>query len=780
MDVLVVIQEGELGSREQKIQIHVNEKLTTEHNALGGKRLRVQLTDPHDPFFYYNLTLAEEDFQGLKHAQELLVDFSGFGSMILQLLEKSVAESRLESPKFSVLFHLEPDSRTAWLKFQEISRYRALSHLTLKFHKGSDAQIKEYLADCIRQLQTESRSSSQSLSSRVDSLESQLGSAQKALQEKNEAMEKVKQELYEKTANFQSQLSGEVASEKERSARAMGDIQNRYETERRKLNEDHAKNTRHMENRIAALEYENKDLTEKRHKHEATIQRLSEQVRGHQEDHQQLRRELETKKFEHNKLDSGFHDRERLLHQLQTKVSMLEQDRSRIQVEHSRQADQLSRVSEQKTRLEQEMSEKSALVTKRETAVKTVSKELVKANEIIRKFQNHVQVEHQKVKLSAQILKEQEKVMGEKEAEIATLREDLRALKADVNSQRLGLAENELEKKKLNDQVDDLEKKLRTNETLIHWLNKQLTTAQARDPGLRLTAPPRETKVSMLEQDRSRIQVEHSRQADQLSRVSEQKTRLEQEMSEKSALVTKRETAVKTVSKELVKANEIIRKFQNHVQVEHQKVKLSAQILKEQEKVMGEKEAEIATLREDLRALKADVNSQRLGLAENELEKKKLNDQVDDLEKKLRTNETLIHWLNKQLTTAQARDPGLRLTAPPREVGSLVGFTPSGMGASSTPRFNGNQKENVQTGIDEKYLQSTLQVGEPSKGLLRQQNGPTSNLPSNVRQNRTTALRNAGILKKSGPSTEPQIASKSSQPLGGANRGSPEDIVYLP
>lgn len=63
------------------------------------------------------------------------------------------------------------------------------------------------------------------------------------------------------------------------------------------------------------------------------------------------------------------------------------------------------------------------------------------------------------------------------------------------------------------------------------------------------------------------------------------------------------------------------------------------------------------------------------------------------------------------------------------------------------------------TGIDEKYLQSTLRITEPNKGLLRQQTS-APNLPSNVRQNRATSLRNAGILKKTGtPSNDnPQHA----------------------
>eukprot|EP00094_Tigriopus_californicus_P004648 TCALIF_04471-PA protein Name:"Similar to sas6 Spindle assembly abnormal protein 6 homolog (Xenopus laevis)" AED:0.13 eAED:0.13 QI:0/0/0/0.5/1/1/4/0/392 len=342
MEVPVVIQDNDLGSsREQLLSIQIQEK-ATEHNALSGKRLKLQLTDPSDAFFYFILVLSEEDFQGLKQAQELLVDFAGFPAMINQLLAKCRAK------QFSLMLQLDGDKRTGGLKFQEISQYRALSHLTLRLNRGTDAQIKDYLADCIRQLQSESSNTSQSLQNQVHGLEGQVQTLNERLRVKSEEFERVKHELLEKTSHSQAQLSSQLALEKERDTQAVSDIQTRYEQDRRKLAEEHAKNARHMENRIAALEYENKDLTEKKHKNEALIHRLNEQVRNSLEDNQNLKRELETKKFEHNKLDSGFHDRERILHQLRTKVSMLEQERDRLQSEITKQSGDLNRISEQK------------------------------------------------------------------------------------------------------------------------------------------------------------------------------------------------------------------------------------------------------------------------------------------------------------------------------------------------------------------------------------------------------------------------------------------------
>lgn len=151
---------------------------------------------------------------------------------------------------------------------------------------------------------------------------------------------------------------------------------------------------------------------------------------------------------------------------------------------------------------------------------------------------------------------------------------------------------------------------------------------------------------------------------------------------EKSALISRRETAAKNVSQELLKANEIIKKFQNQVKSEHHKVKISLRTIEENENIIESKDKELNAMREEV---KLAAESQRKDVDHrNELtsQVKALQGQVADLEKKLSTNETVIAWLNKQLTTAQARDPGLRLAPPPDGIRT---FTPSGMAAFSTP-----------------------------------------------------------------------------------------------
>lgn len=277
------------------------------------------------------------------------------------------------------------------------------------------------------------------------------------------------------------------------------------------MSETHAKAMRQLENRVAAIEYENKDLSEKKHRNEAAIQRLSEQLSLAQDENSRLKTEVslsreiicqillhslvlplkvKTIRNEQTKLDTNIHQRDRITSQLQTKLTLAEQEVIRYQSELARQKELSAVLSEQKAKLDQDLTEKTALVRKREISVKSVSQELVKANEIIKKFQSQVLNEHSKVKSNERALQEQEKLLSCKNEELNTLREELKTATdkvTDLNQQKSDL---ETKCHKLEEEVSALEKKLKTNETVINWLNKQLTTAQARDPGFKIAPPP--------------------------------------------------------------------------------------------------------------------------------------------------------------------------------------------------------------------------------------------------------------------------------------------------
>ncbi len=115
------------------------------------------------------------------------------------------------------------------------------------------------------------------------------------------------------------------------------------------------------------------------------------------------------------------------------------------------------------TRADQTAKTNIALVAKREAQMKTVSQELLKANEIIGKFQDQVRDEHQKVKLGAQVINELEKVVGAKETELESARQELKAATEASADTAAKTEEANAEAERLRSEIGDLEKKVRSS-----------------------------------------------------------------------------------------------------------------------------------------------------------------------------------------------------------------------------------------------------------------------------------------------------------------------------
>lgn len=152
---------------------------------------------------------------------------------------------------------------------------------------------------------------------------------------------------------------------------------------------------------------------------------------------------------------------------------------------------------------------------------------------------------------------------------------------------------------------------------------------------------------------------------------------------------------------------------------------------------MTDKEAELESTRKQLKDKTEELAQCQDDLKSLEKRLDELRTDNEDLGKKMRTNETVIQWLNKQLTTAQARDPGLRLGPPPEG----INFTASAMASTSTPLTSRQttMKENKNPGLDPKYFQPSPTLrpasnlsgasGKSQGGLLRKNLTKEANPP---------------------------------------------------
>ncbi|NP_001039141.1 spindle assembly 6 homolog [Xenopus tropicalis] len=458
-----------------------NVRLTVESrsssNPVHKKELIVRLSDDTDPFFLYNLTLGEEDFQSLKNQQGLLVEFSAFPQRFIDLLEQCILEQDKPVPRFllQLVTSLNAlDCMPASLNIIETNPFKHLIHLSLKLLAGSDSDVKKYLATCIKNLKLENCTLKEKLQKSEEELSKRLGVTQQALADKCKELDKLRNEWASQTSLLTSKHTQEISAEREKALQVQSQYQLQYEQQKKELETTSSRTIQHLESRVSELEAVNKDLTERKYKSESCIRELKGKLSGMEEEYHRTKQEVTSLRRENATLDSECHEKEKLINQLKTRTAVLEQEVKDKEQVIIRSVDACESAQEHKKKLEDSLDQKQVQTGKLETTVKSLSEELIKANEIIKKLQTDMKKLMEKIKLKNAVTMQQEKLLGEKE-------QTLQKEKLELTNIKHTLKMKEEEMLKLKEQLDSTTEKLeeskqllKTNENVIAWLNKQL------------------------------------------------------------------------------------------------------------------------------------------------------------------------------------------------------------------------------------------------------------------------------------------------------------------
>ncbi|XP_050819576.1 spindle assembly abnormal protein 6 homolog isoform X3 [Gopherus flavomarginatus] len=407
---LVPVQVKCQGCEDRRINVRVRIELQSTSNPVHKKDLVVQLTDDTDPFFLYNLVISEEDFQSLKCQQGLLVDFSAFPQRFVDLLQQCIQEQNKDTPRFllqlvssaSVLDHTP-----AFLNVVETNPFKHLTHLSLKFLPGNDAEIKKFLAICLKCIKEEKSLLEQKLKKTEDDLTRQLSYTQQSLSEKSRELDKLRSEWTSHTTMLTNKHTQELTNEKEKALQVQTQYQQQHEQQKKELESLHQKSIQQLQNRLSELEIANKDLTERRYKGDSTIRELKAKLSGIEDECQRAKQEVLSLRRENTTLDAECHEKEKHINQLQTRVAVLEQeikDKDQLII---RTKEVLDATQEQKVILEENTEKKQVHIGKLEATIKSLSAELLK----VCKLQEQLESTVQKLEESKQLLKTNENVI---------------------------------------------------------------------------------------------------------------------------------------------------------------------------------------------------------------------------------------------------------------------------------------------------------------------------------------------------------------------------------
>ncbi|XP_038056401.1 spindle assembly abnormal protein 6 homolog [Patiria miniata] len=468
------------GHDDRTSSVRVQLEIQTASSPLQRKELNVRLTDDADPFFLFNLMLGEDDFQSLKVQQGLLVDFTAFPQKLIELLQRCAEEQSKDAPKFVLqLIRSEPLSHgLAELCIVETNPFKHLTHLALKLQPGGDADVKKYLASCLKRLQGDHNNLSQRLKLTESTLSGQLQESQKALSARTRELESLRSEWSAHTDSLNAKHKQEIAEIKQNALQTQRDMEQRYEQEKKQMEDMRQQRSSELQSRLADLQTANKELTDRKYRLESSVRELKGKLTTLEEDYQRAQHELQALRQQRGSLESDQRSREQTLSQQQTRIAVMQQEVRDKEALLAKSNQLMESANEQKAKLEESIQHKNSLVAKLESTVKSTSQEVMKGNEIIKKLQGELKASLAKLKLKNTVTGKQEKLLEERNQTLRALQQDADGLK--TKSQQLE-NENDRMRETLESTRTKLEESrqlLKTNENVINWLNKQVNEAQ--------------------------------------------------------------------------------------------------------------------------------------------------------------------------------------------------------------------------------------------------------------------------------------------------------------
>lgn len=429
------------------------------------------MADDDDPCFLYSLFITDDDFKVLKAQQGLLVDFDNFATQLICLLEQcQIPLTNLsKTPKFLLLLAEEAGD---WnFKLVETNNFKHLCHLSLNIAPANDSDLKIHMAMKIKSLKE-----TIALKGRdVTSLEARLSELTNKLESKCKELEQFEQRCIAEKTQLQMGLSQQTSLEKDRLVQAKLEWQNQTEREKMELEHRHSDTIKQLHSELAEIRTQNAGHKDKLSLLEATNQEQLKQIQELTKELDLVRRDFSMTKKQNAKFDTDYHEKDRRVHELSTKVAVLEQELKDKTILINKHIEMLKNAKDSKQRLEELLAEKESQLQRKQSSLKNLSDELVKANEILSKLQNELASTKSKLKLRTSIALEQERLLDSKQKEVGQLESKMDLIAKERSDIKLENEKLKEQIKNLQAQVEEKEKTIKNNENVINWLNKRLT-----------------------------------------------------------------------------------------------------------------------------------------------------------------------------------------------------------------------------------------------------------------------------------------------------------------
>ncbi|PBC28108.1 Spindle assembly abnormal protein [Apis cerana cerana] len=473
-------------NEERQRELRVNVEIHAGISPVCRKSLCVLLADDDDPCFLYSLFITEDDFKILKSQQGLLVDFDNFATQLIYLLEQCQIPSTNVSktpPKFLLL--LAEESGEWIFKLVETNNFKHLCHLSLNISPASDSDLKTHMAMKIKQLKENILQQNRD----ALALETRLNDLSNKVETKTKELEQLEQKYMTEKNQIQISSSEQISLEKDRFAKAQLEWQCQSEKEKLEVERKHTEIIKQLHTELAELRTQNVTYKDKLSLLEATNIEQFKQLQTLEKELNVAQRDLNLLKKQNSKLDTDYHEKDKSVNSLKTKVAVLEQELKDKSILINKHTEMLKTAKEQKQYLEDLLTEKEGQLQRKQNSLRNLSDELVKANEILTKLQNELASTKSKLKLRTSIALEQERLLDTKQKEVGQLESKMENLIKETEDAKTEVENLKEQVKTQQTQLEEKEKIIKNNDNVISWLNRRLADSQSPLQNVTAAAP---------------------------------------------------------------------------------------------------------------------------------------------------------------------------------------------------------------------------------------------------------------------------------------------------
>ncbi|KAF0728105.1 hypothetical protein Ae201684P_013865 [Aphanomyces euteiches] len=489
--VRVLVQQPDRDDRHTFLTIRMLNGQRTLNSNQKERVLRIEVTDDDEleTFFLYVWSVSEEEFHDLKHQQRLLVDFPKFATNFMDLLTCCLAKPTLlhesssnhrpegQAP-LSYLAVLNTNDQhmngQSTFSIVETNAFKRLTHLSLQFTPGDDAEVKLYLAARLRQTTHEKLQLIEDLTTTTDNLEATKAS-EVALQKE---VDQARQLHAEQMNAAKMQFSDELTTQKESALKTLHETERMYTNKIEMLLAASKDEIDRLQAKIAEHEATIQSLSKLKYQNEMRIEQMGIQIAELEKSNQSNGTEIQKMKEQNKLLDQDVFAKDKLLAHNESRLAALQQQVLDKEEVIQKTSELLQSATNHKLEIEETLKMYKANHNAMQQKLELSIAEINKGNQIIEHIQQENQAFKSKLKMKSKILKQQELIVQEKQLQRDELAQQLKSLKNELalRDDQISLLQNK--NNEFARKLEESNKLLASNQQVISWLNKEINEAQ--------------------------------------------------------------------------------------------------------------------------------------------------------------------------------------------------------------------------------------------------------------------------------------------------------------